>query len=165
MKRENPADCVHRFLIWLSHLKQIFYLFQGEPVRLTLQPASRPSIERTPGVRTNVIVSTLVHASTFLSALMTYWWRTCLSSGRGFFFSCPLECPAVPMSKVSPRTFSFLIISQPFPIYLKLGSLRSTSWPQQPFESSVRTNVLKRKELEEACDKLVLPGRDLHGGA
>lgn len=87
----------------------------------------------------------------------------CLSSARGL--SGPLQCPAVPMSKVSLQTFSFLIIPQPLSIYFK--SSRPHMPPPQPqrcFQSSRRINVLKRKGSERRADRLVLPERDLHGG-
>lgn len=59
---------------------------------------------------------------------MTYWWTSAFHL-RGAFLA-HLSVQAVPMSKVSPRTFSFLIIPQPY--FNQFWVSRSPSLPRCP---------------------------------
>lgn len=101
------------------------------------------------GAETIVIVSVLVSGSTFLSALMTYWWTAAFHLSGAFLptrvsSGQPFPCLRF-RSGLSPF-WSFLSLLKSISSWV---GPHTTSLPQSLFEFSMRINVLKRKGLEE----------------
>lgn len=120
------------------------------PLHGSLSPCNLPSCALKLGT---TVINSVLFFWICMSALMTYWWTTAFHLSGAFL---PTRVSGVPMSKVSLRTFSFLII--PPSLFQSISSRISphtTSLPQWLFEFSVRINVLKRKGLEEGWQACV----------
>lgn len=87
---------------------------------------------------------------------MTYWWTSAFHLRGAFLTHSSVR--TVPMSKVSPRTFSFLIIPQPY--FNQFWVSRSPSLPRCPSLNFPRRQMCwKERGLEEGWQACVTAER------